>query len=88
MKNLMKPTKELLIFAKEKSKMLKPNQTVRLKGAEFDNSFYLFNFLGAIYIGSYSNEPLGNFFKKKETYDLTDNITKEVTATMQLLTRN
>lgn len=83
----MKPTKELLELAREKAKMLKPHQTIRLCGAEYDNSFYLFNFLGATYIGHYMNEPLGKFFKSRPVYNLTDNNTGKVTARMQRLAR-
>lgn len=83
----MIPTKELLKFAKEKAKVLNPHQLIRLKGADYDKSYYLWNFLGATYIGSFENESLKNFFKNKPTYNLTKNSTKEVTATMQLLTR-
>ena len=72
-------------FAKDKAKMLTPNQTIRLKGMDYETSYYLFNFKGATYIGSYTNESLKNFFKNKPTYELTDNQTKKVTATMQLL---
>ena len=74
MNNLkMTPSKELLEFAKEKSKMLVPNQAIRLKGGDYEISYYLFNLLGAVYIGSYTNEPLKNFFKNKQAYEFTDN---------------
>ena len=81
----MKPTIELLNFAKQKAKMLKPHQLIRLKGAEYNNSYYLWNFLGATYIGSYKKEPCGKFFKNKPLYDLTDNETGKIIATMQRL---
>lgn len=87
MKNLkMTPNKELLEFAKEKAKMLKTHkQSIRLKGGEYESSYYLFNFSEKIYIGTYKKASLKNFFKNKPTYELIDNSTKEVTATMQLL---
>jgi len=88
MKDLkMIPSKELLEFAKEKSKMLNPQQAIRLKGGDYEVSYYLFNILGEVYIGSYINEPLKNFFENKKAYEFTDNKTGEVTATMQLLFR-
>lgn len=81
----MKPTIELLNFAKQKAKMLKPHEMIRLKGAEYNNSYYLWNFLGATYIGSLTKEPCGKFFKNKPVYELTDNKTLKVTAKMQRL---
>lgn len=86
-KEKMRPNKELLKFAKEKSKMLKPQECIRLKGSEYENSYYLFNFLGASYIGYYMNEPLNKFFKNKKVYQLTDNITKKVIAKIQKLNK-
>tara|TARA_R110002020_G_scaffold13111_2_gene47384 strand:- start:329 stop:634 length:306 start_codon:yes stop_codon:yes gene_type:complete len=83
----MKPSKELFEFAKQKAQLLTPNKVIRLKGGEYKKSYYLFNICGAIYIGSYSNEKLVKFFKNKPEYDYTNNHTKEIDATMQLLMR-
>jgi hypothetical protein len=83
----MKPTQDLLEFAKEKAKQLTPHTVIRLKGGEYNKSYYLWNFLGAVYIGSYTNEKLGKFFKNKPVYDYTDNNTNELIGTMQLLTK-
>jgi len=83
----MNPSMELLKFAMQKAQILTPNTIIRLKGGEYKKSYYLFNICGAIYIGSYTNEKLVKFFKNKPEYDYTNNNTKEVDATMQLLMR-
>ena len=85
--NNMKPSKKLLEFAKQKAQLLTPNKVIRLGGGNYQKSYYLWNICGAIYIGSYSNEKLDKFFKNKPEYDYTNNHTKEIDATMQLLIR-
>ena len=85
----MKPSKELLQLARAKAKAtFKPNanntmQSIRLTSEE--KSYTLFYQMGATFIGTYENETLSNFFKKRETYELTDNKTLKVIATMQKL---
>jgi hypothetical protein len=70
----MKPTQELLHKAKAKAKAtFKPNrsnnwQSIRLTAD--DTSYTLFYLMGATYIGSFTNEPLGKFFKNREVYTL------------------
>ena len=85
----MIPSKELLQLAKAKAKAtFKPNkrntmQSIRLTSDE--TSYTLFYQMGATFIGSYSVESLPNFFKNRDTYELTDNKTLKVSATMQRL---
>tara|TARA_R110000764_G_scaffold58548_1_gene127203 strand:+ start:1222 stop:1479 length:258 start_codon:yes stop_codon:yes gene_type:complete len=85
----MKPSKELLQVAKAKANAtFKPNarntmQSIRLTAD--DKSYTLFYQMGATFIGSYENESLPNFFKTRDTYQLTDNKTLKVSATMQRL---
>lgn len=87
--NTIRPSKQLLEMAKAKAKAsFKPNenntmQSIRL--VSYGRSYTLFFQMGLTYIGSYTDELLPNFFKKRETYELTDNITKKVNATMQRL---
>lgn len=70
----MKPSKELLEQAKAKcKKYFKPNasnkmQSIRLTADE--KSYTLFYIVGMSYIGSYSDESLPNFFKKRSVYEL------------------
>lgn len=82
------PSKQLLEMAKAKAKTFKPNenntmQSIRLTSE--DKSFTIFYQMGLTFIGSYSDESLPNFFKTRDTYDLTDNKTLKVNATMQRL---
>ena len=83
----MKPTKELFKLAKSKAKTsFQPNntmQSIRLTADE--KSYWLFYQMGATFIGTYENESLPNFFKTRDTYELTNNITMKVSATMQRL---
>jgi len=84
----MKATVELLKLAKIKSNIFKPNksntmQSIRLTSD--DKSFTLFYQLGLTYIGSYENEKLGKFFKNRIQYELKNNETGKITATMQRL---
>ena len=87
----MKPTKELFRIAKAKAKAtFKPNanntmQSIRLTSDK--KSYTLFYQMGATFIGSYENESLPNFFKTRDTYQLTDNKTLKVSATMQRLSK-
>ena len=85
----MKATKELFRLAKAKAKTsFKPNenntmQSIRLTADE--TSYTIFYQMGATYIGSYANEALPNFFKTRDTYDLTNDLTLKINATMQRL---
>jgi len=85
----MKPTRELLKFAKAKAETsFRPNknntmQSIRLTAD--DKSFTLFYQVGLTYIGSFKNEKLGKFFKNRIQYELKDNETGKITATMQRL---
>ena len=85
----MKPSKELLRLAKEKAKAtFSPNQnntmqSVRLTADE--TSYTLFYQVGISYIGTYECDKLGKFFKNKEVFELIDNNTGKITATMQRL---
>lgn len=86
--SMIKPSKQLLKMAKDKAKTFQPNekntmQSIRLTSKE--KSYTLFFQMGLKYIGSYNNEKLPNFFKNRDTLELTDNITKKVYATMQRL---
>lgn len=87
--NIMKPSKSLLELARTKAKTsFKPNenntmQSIRLTADEI--SYTIFYQMGMTFIGSYSDESLPNFFKKRDTYELTNNLTKKVNATMQRL---
>lgn len=81
----MKPTAELLEEAKNKACVLSANHTqIRLGGAEFEKSFWLFRVDDKIYIGSLASEALGNFFAKRQVFEL---VKKDGTlsATMQFL---
>ena len=85
----MKPSKELLKLAKAKAKeYFKPNknntmQSIRLTADE--TSYELFYQVGISYIGTYECDKLGKFFKNKSVYELVNNKTGEITATMQIL---
>ena len=84
----MKPTKRLLDRARAKAQMFKPNknntmQSIRLTAD--DTSYTIFYQMGLTFIGSYTIESLPNFFKNRDVYELTNNLTKEVNATMQRL---
>ena len=58
-------------------------QSIRLTA---DNTSYtLFYQVGITYIGSYENEKLRNFFKTRAVYNLRDNDTGKITASMQQL---
>lgn len=81
----MTPNKQLLKLAKQKAKKLNTQQTIRLEGMGFEKSYYVFNFSGFNYIGSYENEKLGKFFKNKEVYEMRKNNVDPIIATMQLL---
>ena len=89
MKNsILKPSKELLKLEKEKVKLFKPNksnsmQSIRLTSD--DQSYTLFYQMGMTYIGSWTKDNLGNFFKNKDVYELRDNLTMKVNAKMQRL---
>jgi len=84
----MKPTLELLNRAKQKAKhYFKPNrnnnwQSIRLTADE--TSYELFYLMGATYIGTYTSDPLGKFFKNKLVYSMENKDGKEI-ATMQRL---
>ena len=85
----MKPSKELLHQAIAKAKRtFKPNASNRMQSIRLtadDTSYTLFYQVGITYIGSYENEKLRKFFKTRSVYNLTDNDTGKVTASMQEL---
>ena len=85
----MKPSKELLKLAKAKAKeVFSPNknntmQSIRLTADE--KSYTIFYQVGVSYIGTYEGDKLAKFFKNKDVYELRNNKTGELTATMQKL---
>jgi len=85
----MKPSKELLRLAKEKAKSVfspnKNNTMTSIRLTSDETSYELFYQVGISYIGSYEHNKLGKFFKNKDVYELVDNKTGELTATMQRL---
>ena len=84
----LKPSLELLKLAREKAKQFKPNKSNRMQSIRLtsdDQSFTLFHQIGITYIGSFTEDKLGNFFKNKDVYELTDNLTMRVNAKMQRL---
>jgi len=85
----MKPSKELLHQAIAKAKnTFKPNASNRMQSIRLtadDTSYTLFYQVGITYIGSYENEKLRKFFKTRSVYNLIDNDTGKITASMQEL---
>lgn len=84
----LKPSIELLKLAKEKIKIFKPNKSNRMQSIRLtsdEQSFTLFYQIGIAYIGSYTEDNLKKFFKNKDVYELTNNSTLQITATMQRL---
>jgi hypothetical protein len=85
----MKPSKELLELARAKAKAtFRPNknntmQSIRLTADE--TSYELFYQVGISYIGTYECDKLGKFFKNKDIFELVDNNTGKISATMQRL---
>lgn len=88
---IMKPSKKLFELAKAKAKetfaSIEHDRRLSIRLTADDTSYTLFHFMGTAYIGSYANEALPNFFKNRDTYELTDDTTLEVQATMQKLIR-
>ena len=77
----MKPSKQLLQQARAKAKF-KPNATNSMRSIRLtseEKSYTLFYLVGMTYIGSYNNELMPDFFKKRDTYCYGD------IATMQKL---
>ena len=85
----MKPSKELLRLARAKAKeVFSPNknntmQSIRLTADE--TRYELFYQVGISYIGTYECDKLGKFFKNRDIYELVNNNTGQITATMQRL---
>ena len=79
----MKPSKQLLQQARAKAKAtFKPNSTNSMRSIRLtseEKSYTLFYLVGMTYIGSYNNELMPDFFKKRDTYCYGD------IATMQKL---
>ena len=70
----MIPSKKLLEQAKAKcKKYFKPNASNKMQSVILtsdEKSYTLFYQLGISYIGSYSDDPMPNFFKKRCVYEL------------------
>ena len=79
----MKPSKQLLQQARAKAKAtFKPNATNSMKSIRLtadEKSYTLFYWAGMTYIGSYNDELMPDFFKKRDSYSYGD------IATMQSL---
>ena len=58
-------------------------QSIRLTADE--TSYELFYQVGITYIGTYECDKLGKFFKNRDVYELLNNKTGELSATMQRL---
>ena len=83
-------TKEELDLAKEKAKVFKNTKLERMQSIRLtsdETSYTIFYQDGVAYIGTYSNEKLPKVYTTRTEYDLTDNDTGKVTATMQELIR-
>lgn len=59
----MKPSQEILSIAKAKAAKLAINQQIRVGGAQYEKSYWVFNFAGSYYIGTFKTDDLGPFFK-------------------------
>jgi hypothetical protein len=85
----MKPSKELLRLAKEKAKAtFKPNRSNAMRSIRLtadETSYTLFYQVGITYIGTYETGKLKKFFKNRAVYELRNDATGELTATMQRL---
>lgn len=64
-----KPTQELLTLAIAKARRLQPQTQIRLTAD--NNSYYLFNIAGFLYIGVDPKETTNKFFKNKMVYTMT-----------------
>ncbi len=84
----MKASKELLNIAKKKAvetfKNNKSNRMVSIRLTAEEQSYTIFYENGLSYIGSFTKDKLGNFFKNRSVYNLT-NDKNYVIATMQPL---
>jgi hypothetical protein len=65
-----KPTQELLTLAIAKASRLQPQTQIRLTAD--NNSYYLFNIAGFLYIGVDPKETSVKFFKNKSEYTMKD----------------
>jgi hypothetical protein len=82
----MKPSKEILELAKVKTNMLLDNNTqIRIGGAEYEKSYWLFRKDNAFYIGWIAEEKLHKFFKNKPVLQFVSNKTNNVLAEVQRL---
>ena len=80
-----KPSQELLTLAIAKASKLQPQTKIRLTAD--NNSYYLFNIAGFLYIGVDPKENSPKFFKNKTEYTMTDKEGNIQYEKMQLLTR-
>lgn len=78
-----KPTQELLTLAIAKASHLKPQTQIRLTAD--NNSYYLFNVAGFLYIGVDPKETSVKFFKNKTEYTMKDKEGNIQYEKMQLL---
>lgn len=72
-KSTMPRTNEILELAKLKATALPLNTSIRVKGAEYDNSYWVFNFAGRLYIGTTADDQLPVFFDDKQQYIMSSN---------------
>lgn len=65
----MKPTKEVEQIARKKAEKLQDGQQVRVGGAPYVKSYWVFRVQGNLYIGCVASEMIGNgrFFKDRST---------------------
>ena len=70
-----KSLEDLRAFAREKSKGLQPQTSIRLTADE--NSYSLINFGGIIFVGSYNDEAVAPMFEHRPIMSLTDADGKE-----------
>ena len=84
----MKASKEILNLAKKKAvETFKNNKSNRMESIRLtaeEKSYTIFYQNGLSYIGSYTKDKLGRFFKNRVEYNLT-NDKDDVIATMQPL---
>lgn len=78
------PTVILMIDARTKAKALKAGEQIRLTGAEHTYSYWLMNYRGEFYIAVDVKEPLCNFFKSREVFEM-KNKDGEITHRLQRL---
>jgi len=85
----MKPSQKLFELARKKAKeTFKPNQSNNIQSIRLtadEKSYTLFYLMGAYFIGSFTNDPLPDFFSKRYTYEMYDKNSSKVEAKMQRL---